>query len=215
MSLREEKQRRQRDLIIENAIALFRELGFEAVRVRDIAAASVVSDATFFNYFGSKEAVLREWAERAFEPPAPPRAATGGPAPLRRAVRAWAAHLAERVEADPEMMRLAWGRVRTADFAQPRPPVRGREPRPATLAILIEEAQAQGEVRADLDAGTLSLLLQGGLATCLVAWLAAPEERTGEPLRKRLSRAADLILDGFRKRNERVSGPARTSPAPR
>jgi len=77
MSLREEKQRRQRDLIIKNAIAVFRELEFEAVRVRDIAAASVVSDATFFNYFSSKEAVLREWAERVFEPPPPPPPAPG------------------------------------------------------------------------------------------------------------------------------------------
>ncbi len=215
MSLRKEKQRRQRDLIIENAIALFRERGFEAVRVRDIARESVVSDATFFNYFSSKEAVLREWAERVFELPAPERPAAAGRAPLRRTIRAWAADLAEKVEADPEMMRLAWSRVRTADFVQPQPPVRGREPRAATPTLLIEDAQAHGEVRKDLDAATLSLLLQGGLATCLAAWLAAPEERSGESLRKRLSRAADLILDGFRKRNERVSGPARASSAPR
>ncbi len=212
MSLREEKQRRQRDLILENAIALFRERGFEAVRVHDIARESVVSDATFFNYFSNKEALLREWAERVFEPPSP---ASGGRAPLRRAVRAWTADLAEKVEADPEMMRLAWSRVRTADFVQPRPPVRGREPRPAAPMLLIEDAQAHGEVRKDLDAATLALLLQGGLATCLAAWLAAPEGGSGESLRRRLSRAADLILDGFRKRNERVSAPVGSSSPPR
>lgn len=215
MSLREEKQRRQRDLILENAIALFRERGFEAVRVRDIARASVVSDATFFNYFSNKEAILREFAERVFELPAPSDAASGGRPPLRRAIRAWTADLAEKVEADREMMRLAWGRVRTADFVEPRPPVRGRGPCPGTLRALIEGAQDQGEVRRDLAAATLTLLLQGGLAACLAAWLATPEGGSGESLRKQLSRAADLVLDGFRKRNERVSGPARASSVPR
>mgnify|MGYP003316413348 CR=1 FL=1 len=99
-------------------------------------------------------------------------------------------------------------RVVLSFFLSPR----ARHPR---LPVHAEGAQAQGEVRRDLAAATLTLLLQGGLAACLAAWLAAPEGGAGESLRKQLSRAADLVLDGFRKRNERVSGPARASSAPR
>ena len=57
-----QKKERSRAAIIENAIALFRERGFEATRVREIADAADVSEATFFNYFPTKDAVLSAWA---------------------------------------------------------------------------------------------------------------------------------------------------------
>ena len=46
--------------LYETAMALFRERGFEQTRVRDIIEQVEVSEATFFNYFPTKEAVLRE-----------------------------------------------------------------------------------------------------------------------------------------------------------
>jgi AcrR family transcriptional regulator len=205
MSLREEKQRRQRTFILENSIALFRSRGFERVRVRDIAATCLLSEATFFNYFSNKEAVLREWAERAFAPSA---AATSARAPLRRTVRAWTAELARKAAEDPEMMRAAWPRIRLADLADPGPVGRGRAPRSGAATDLIAEAQARGEVRSDLDARSMALLLQAGLATALAAGLAAPDPPGDGSLQNRLARAADLLLDGFRKRNERVRPPA-------
>ena len=60
MGLREQKKEQMGRRLYETAMALFRERGFEKTRVRDIIEQVEVSEATFFNYFPTKEAVLRE-----------------------------------------------------------------------------------------------------------------------------------------------------------
>ena len=56
--LRERKKAHTKALLQETALKLFREKGFSATSVDEIAAAADVSRSTFFRYFGSKEAVL-------------------------------------------------------------------------------------------------------------------------------------------------------------
>ncbi len=60
MGLREQKKEQMRRRLYGTAMTLFRERGFEQTRVRDIIEQVEVSEATFFNYFPTKEAVLRE-----------------------------------------------------------------------------------------------------------------------------------------------------------
>ncbi len=57
-SLRERKKRLTRQQLSATATRLFVERGFDAVRVRDVAAACGVSEKTVFNYFPTKEALL-------------------------------------------------------------------------------------------------------------------------------------------------------------
>jgi AcrR family transcriptional regulator len=207
MGLRSDKQQSQRSLILENSIALFESRGFARVPVREVAAACSLSEGTFFNYFSSKEAVLREWAALGFEA-AFVRAAGDTPArPVRRVARRWAGELSVWAMSAPETMALAWSRIRVADLGAVYTPARGRPASPDPLQGLIERGQAQQEIRADLASGQLAQLLRAALAQALVEGTAAAETLRSGSLERSLTRALDLLLDGFRKRNERVPAP--------
>ncbi|MGE0846616.1 MAG: TetR/AcrR family transcriptional regulator [Flavobacteriaceae bacterium] len=56
--LRERKKHRQRLDLIETAARLFRQNGYDATRMDDIAAAGEVSTKTVYNYFPTKQALL-------------------------------------------------------------------------------------------------------------------------------------------------------------
>lgn len=57
-SARELKSANQRKKIMDAAVGLFRQHGFEAVGVRDITEAAGVSTGTFYHYFSSKQDVF-------------------------------------------------------------------------------------------------------------------------------------------------------------
>ena len=65
--LRERKKARLRQQIVETAIRLFRKQGYEKTRVDDIVKILEISQPTFFRYFPSKDAVLRDVGRRGFE----------------------------------------------------------------------------------------------------------------------------------------------------
>jgi AcrR family transcriptional regulator len=64
--LRERKKARQRQQIIDTSIKLFRKHGYESTRIDDIVQVLEISQPTFFRYFPTKDAVLREVGERGY-----------------------------------------------------------------------------------------------------------------------------------------------------
>jgi AcrR family transcriptional regulator len=61
--LRERKKRIMRQQLSDTATRLFMEHGFDAVRVTDVAEECGVSEATVFNYFQTKEALVLDRLE--------------------------------------------------------------------------------------------------------------------------------------------------------
>ncbi|SDH70659.1 TetR family transcriptional regulator [Nonomuraea jiangxiensis] len=76
--LRERKKARTRETILREAFRLFRERGYHATTIEQIAEAAEVSPATFFRYFPTKEdlVTLDDFppllASMAAQPPGPP-----------------------------------------------------------------------------------------------------------------------------------------------
>ena len=59
-SVRERQKMRRTREIVETATSLFSERGFEETSIEDIADRAVVAPGTIYNYFGSKDGLLRE-----------------------------------------------------------------------------------------------------------------------------------------------------------
>jgi hypothetical protein len=119
---------------------------------------------------------------------------------LRRAIRVAVEDVARRVASEPALHLAAWTRL---SVLHPDPATRGARGREEGLdpaLELVTQAQARGECRTDVDAQQLAALLRVVLVSSLAGSLDEPEE----PVEARLSQACDLLLDGFRKRNERV-----------
>jgi AcrR family transcriptional regulator len=57
--LRDKQKHRRIQEIIETAATLFRTESFDGTTIEDIAAAAMVAPATVYNYFGSKQGLLR------------------------------------------------------------------------------------------------------------------------------------------------------------
>jgi len=58
LSRRERKQHLTRRAILETALRMFSEQGFDAPTIEEIAGAADIGKGTFYNYFGSKEEIL-------------------------------------------------------------------------------------------------------------------------------------------------------------
>ena len=207
MGHRAEKQRRQREDIKANTVALIRRQGAEALRVRDVVARSGISGATFFNYFEGKDAVLREWLddqiEAGFER-ARMRHEKG--AALRRVLRTLAREVAEAAVDDSRVLQAAAHTVRFVSIREEGAAIalRGRSDGVSAAVQLLEESRQRGEVRADLEAAHLACLLRAALLTALVgAFRGASAPSTGQ-LIPALRASLDLMVDGLRKRNERI-----------
>ncbi len=199
MGLRETKKQKIRASIIENAIALFREHGFETTTVREISVACELSEATFFNYFPTKDAVLSAWAHGVVEGHLD---VEGGPGNrgLRPVLRGLCDSLASAIEGDRDFAARAWVRARLPAGS------------PEVAARLAKAAQDAGQLRRDLSARQLGGILYVSICGTIADWLSRDEPRG--PLASELRRATDLVLDGARRRNERVRPTSRATPAP-
>ncbi|MEW6473070.1 MAG: TetR/AcrR family transcriptional regulator [Actinomycetota bacterium] len=194
MGLREEKKQEQRRGILETAVALFRDQGFDATRIRDVTERLRISEGTFFNHFPTKQSVLEAAAQELLaritallhhdaeddDRPAAERLEEIGAAFAGAFAgdRDFAALLARHTQ-------FFLGRWSEAQWQ-----ARAYEP----LTILLEDGQHRGELRADVPAGQLAELYVGMHLVTISNWLAGSP--AGGALDERLRRAWAIFRDG-------------------
>jgi len=146
LGLRERKKVRLRQQIIATAIRLFRERGYEETRVDDIVQVLEISQPTFFRYFPSKDAVLRDVALRGVECMIEQlRSGLGTDTTTAERLRKSYGTMARYVEAD----RALWQAVVLSGAMDPVRSPAMREHDETTVALL-REVLAQGQKRGEI-----------------------------------------------------------------
>ena len=204
--MREAKKLRARARMIDAAITLFREQGYETTRVYDITRAADLSEATFFNYFPSKDAVLGAWMGEGMREAFDRRVGDAATGSIRRPVREAVREIAGRLEGERELLVQVWPRLRpSGGEGQSSNDVSGVEK-------LLAAAQGHGHLRRDVSPRQLAEILQAILFATATGWLAEIDagEAPKEDLSARMLKGVNLLLDGSRRRNERVHPQAAT-----
>jgi AcrR family transcriptional regulator len=194
--LRERKKARLHQQIVETGLRLFRERGYENTRVDDIVQALEISQPTFFRYFPSKDALLREVGRRAFARQAESlRAELSSKATTSQRLRRFYETLAEVTEVG----RPLWRAVILAGAMDPvrSPELRGAEK--ATVSLLREilaQGQERGEITRAFPVVHLAEFMEGLFNTVVRQWtvdLTGPHKLT-----ERVHSAVDFFLRAAR-----------------
>jgi AcrR family transcriptional regulator len=196
VGLRERKKARLRQQIIDTSIKLFRKHGYEATRIDDIVQMLEISQPTFFRYFPTKDAVLREVGERGYAcicerlgSEVSSQAGTG------ERLRRLYVTMAREVEADRQLWQAvvlsgAMDPVRSAEM-------RGHEE--AAVSLLREvltQGQKRGEVTRAFPVVHLAEFMEGLYNTVVRQWavdLTGPHKLTD-----RVRSAVEFFLRGIR-----------------
>jgi AcrR family transcriptional regulator len=188
--LRERKKARTRAAIREHAFRLFREQGYDATTVEQIADAAEVSPSTFFRYFPTKEDVVLQddldllWMEAIREQPPE----VGPIAALRAGVHTAFARMGE----------AEWAQLReTTELALAVPAVRGRmleEMARTTQALAEAVAERTGRDPGDFAVRTLAGAIIG---IAMAAWFEVADDLMDYMDQGRLATFADKFERGL------------------
>ncbi len=192
LGLREAKKRRARAALRSAGIELFEERGFAATRIVEITERAQVSHATFFNYFAGKDGLFSDWLAYRIDTVFARCADDAASAPLRPAVRRNLREFSAEFDRRPPWLQEAWSRCRVGALLEA----------PRGAEALVKLAQERGDLRRDVSSAQLAGLLMVVLVGAVGEWLAT-ETHEG-PLHGHVLRAVDLVLDGARRRSERV-----------
>ena len=189
MGLRAEKKNKLRGRIFENAIQLFKERGFDEVTIDDIVGRLEISQATFFNYFPTKDAILHQAAEETVGRYRDMlEQEVGSDIPTAEKIRRLLEAMGRGLETDKRFYRtlftrsvLHFGNVRVEGVLSD------------VSAALMREGQRRGEIDADYDPHELSDIFIGTYYAIIMRWLHGSDDRS---LVQRLHRGAAIFLSG-------------------
>lgn len=188
LSRRERKKQETRHRLMDAAMRLFCERGYDATTVKDITGAADVAKGTFFNYFEAKEAILPVIAasrlEQLEEALSPERGAPTSPvARIKLALRL----MAEDPLCRPRLARRLFAAVMHRRDLHPGHALRD------LLAEQVRQAQEVGEICDDLTPYYLAGVIRALFFHRLMMW---HHGRRPAPLPELLDASVDLLLDG-------------------
>jgi AcrR family transcriptional regulator len=196
VGLRERKKARLRQQIIDTSIKLFRRHGYENTRIDDIVQMLEISQPTFFRYFPSKDAVLREVGERGYACICERlRSELSSKARTSERLRRLYVTMAQEVEADRQLWQAvvlsgAMDPVRSAELRDQE------EDAVRLLREILTQGQKRGEVTRAFPVVHLAEFMEGLYSTVVRQWAV---DLTGpHKLADRVRSAVEFFLCGIR-----------------
>jgi AcrR family transcriptional regulator len=197
LGLRERKKARLRQQIIDTSIRLFRARGYENTRVEDIVQVLEISQPTFFRYFPSKDAVLREVGRRGFSCIKEHlETELSSDATTAERLRRMYEGMAREVESD----RPLWRAVVLSGAMDPVRSPEMRRPEEAAVSLLREilaEGKKRGEITSTFPVVHLAEFMEGLYTTIVRRW--AVDLSGPHSLSERVSSAVEFFLQGAQK----------------
>lgn len=191
-SRRELAKSERRERLYEAALALFRSQGYEATTVDQITRRAGLAKGTFFNYFPTKDAVLRYLGARELGRLGALVQMGGNEAgsavgKLRRLLTT----LANSLERDRELVALIFRRgISVPELLAGDAGGFSLQP---MASLLIRQAQRRGEINPELDPDLLASALDALYLQQLVRWI---ETDPPDSLQERFNGVVDLLLLG-------------------
>lgn len=168
--LRERKKAKLRQQIIDTAIKLFRKHGYENTRVEDIVQVLEISQPTFFRYFPTKDAVVRDVGLRGIACITKElQSESASEATTAEHLRRLYGSLARLTEAD----RSLWQAVVLSGAMDPVRSPEMREHDAIAVGLLrdiLSQGQKRGEVTRDFPILHLAEFLEGLYRTVVRNW---------------------------------------------
>ncbi len=187
----------KRTRILDAAIRVFAEHGYHGARVGDIAEDAGVAHGLLYHYFASKDDVLRTIFVENW----------GALIARFRAVEASAEHAPVKLEGIAKILLRTWRNdpalvtVMVREVARsPQLQDRVDEVREAFAIVqrVIEDGQASGVFRPDLDARLASWVVYGGLEEVLTGWVLGQLPDGDAEVARAEQTAIELTLGGLR-----------------
>jgi AcrR family transcriptional regulator len=198
LSRRERKQLETRQALLEAAWTLFHDKGFHDTTIEEITERADVAKGTFFNYFPSKDAVLGELALwRCSQLHEALDVGRGAPESPTARIKLLLYLLHEQMLGDWQLLQQAFA----SRLAKPPTSQHQTRRRLASLfTALVKEAQACGEIRADVEAEMVGDLL---LMAHIRHLAACVHKDDNTPMAGDPDRVIEMLMDG-------LAGPAWT-----
>ena len=189
---REQGKVERKERLYEAALSLFRGQGYEMTTVDQITRQAGLAKGTFFNYFPTKDSVLRYMGAREVGRLGAATLSINGTASSIGKLKRLMSALAASLERDRELVCLIFREgVTVSDLMAGDAGGFSLQP---MAALLIRQAQRQNEINPDLDPDALAAALDALYLQQLIRWC---ESSKPYPLAERLTGIVDLLLSGI------------------
>lgn len=188
LSRRERKKRETRARILDAALTLMAERGYDAVKIEDIAARADIANATFFLHFPTKSSLITAFTEQVSEK-------------IAARLEGFRLSAVEKLELLRAIVLDEWGRhaallrklVADAAAEDGAALFESSASLAALIRSVVAEGQAAGEFSAEFSAETVAQCLLSAWRAATLNWAATGDDAGA----RRANRdALDLVLRG-------------------